>query len=310
MSRIIGQWAGKADRVFQAVARAIYRSPLKALVFVLLLVGLGVSGLPNLRKDGRIEAFMHETDPALQAYYDMRHSFGQDNRIVVTISAPDVFTTSFLTRLADLHRDIQRDVPYIAELFSLYNIPFIQYEDGGIYLEELVRNMLHRGWDPDVMRDRVMATPLYRNFILSEDGKTASIIIEPYRYAPSPNDCIARPEQGISCDNTFRPVTERQLLGPPQYAEMAAQVQAIIATYQDPETFDIHVSGAPIVSTEIVALMSKDMPRFTLLCIGVTILVILVLYRSLLVAIAALFVVAAPSVPTIMRQLPPTRLDL
>ena len=289
MLRIIGQFARAADRLFQATARAILLHPVKSAVAALIVTGAGLAALPQLKSDGRIEAFMHNSDPALVAYYDMRRSFGQDNRIVVTVGSPDLFSKPFLQKFTQLHRDIERGVPYIAEIFSLYNIPFIQYQDGGVYLEELVHNMIVRDQDPRVMRDRILATPLYRNFIISEDGRTASIVVEPYRYAPHAGDCVARPQDGTSCGGDEPDGVKRQLLGPPHYAEMARTIGEIAARYHDPAGFDIHVSGAPIVSTEIVRLMSKDMPRFTLLCFAVAVAVIMVMYRSILVSLAALF---------------------
>lgn len=278
------------DTFFRAVATAIFRHPVKTSILFLILIGAALATMPKLKSDGRIEAFMHDDDPALIAYYEMRRSFGQDNRIVVTVNAPDLFSREFLETFAAFHREIARDVPYIAEIFSPYNIPFIEFENGGFYLEELVRNMLARDQDPRVMRDRIVETPLYRNFIISKDGKTAAIIIEPYRFAPHALDCVARPEDGFACDEDVGAADEeRQLLGAVQYAEMAQAVNAIAARYQNADSFDIHIAGAPIVSTEIVRLMSQDMPRFTMLCFGIAVVVIMVMYRSVLVALAALF---------------------
>lgn len=214
MSRFIGQLARKVENAFPAAARIVFHHPLKCLVAVLLIVGTCAASLPQLKSDGRIEAFMHADDPALLAYYDMRRWFGQDNRIVVTVETDDLFSRPFLEKLSRLHRDIENQVPYIAEIFSLYNIPFIQYKNGGIFLEELVRNMIARNQDPRAMRDRILDTPLYRNFIISEDGTTASIIVEPFRYAPADSDCMARPQDGVVCEDVAPAPTDRRSSAP------------------------------------------------------------------------------------------------
>lgn len=274
-------------------ATAIFRHPLKTAALVLALLAAAFALVPQLKADGRIEAFMHEADPALATYYEMRRDFGQDNRIIVTVQSPEIFSRDFLTKFSQFHNEIGKEVPYIAELFSLYNIPFIEYDGGGIYLEELVHNMLVREQDPRQLRDRVVSTPLYRNFIISADGKTAAIVVEPYRFAPHPTDCIARPDQAIACEPAEGQPAERQLLGPAQYAEMTRAIQAVAERYREAGQFDIHIAGAPVVSTEIVKLMSKDMPRFTLLCVGIALLTILVVYRSLLVSVGALFAFAS-----------------
>jgi predicted RND superfamily exporter protein len=265
----------------------VYRHRFKSLLVVLLAVaGLVVTNLPNLQKDGRVEAFMHANDPALTAYYGMRREFGQDNRLVIAVSAPDVFDRAFLEKLSVMHDDLARGVPYVSEIFSPYNIPFIAYENGGVYLEELVRNLLARGRDPHELRERILSTPLYRNFIVSEDGTTVSIVIEPYRYAPSEVDCVPDPSAGGTCQTAIVPLEQRRLLGAPQYIEMTAAAREIAARYQA-DDFDIHIAGAPVVSTEIVNLMETDMPRFTLACVIITVLTMLAVNRSLLIALGA-----------------------
>ena len=267
--------------------QTVYSHRIKAFVILLLVfVGYVAANMPNLQKDGRVEAFMHESDPALSTYYDMRREFGQDNRLVVAVAADDVFSTEFLTKFSQMHRELAENVPYVSEIFSPYNIPFIEHEDGGVYLEELVRNMLARGRNPAELRDRIVSTPLYKNFIISDDGKTAAVVIEPYRYAPASTDCVPDPANGVTCAVAFTPLEDRELLGGPHYAEMTAAAHEIVAKYKG-EGYDVYIAGAPVLSTEIVKMMEQDMPRFTLACVILTVLAMLALHRSFLIAIGA-----------------------
>lgn len=267
--------------------RIVHTHRLKVLPLVLVGIAAHVFlNLPNLQKDGRVEAFMHESEPALAAYYEMRREFGQDNRLVIAVSAPDVFDREFLTKFSEMHEELAHNVPYVSEIFSPYNIPFIEHDDGGVYLEELVRNLLLRGRDPHELRERVVATPLYRNFVISEDGRVVSIVIEPYRYAPAETDCVPDPETGATCAIQITPVEQRRLLGAPQYMEMTAAAEAITAKYEA-DDFKVYMAGSPVVSTEIVKLMETDMPRFTLACVIITVLTMLVVHRSILIAIGA-----------------------
>lgn len=295
--------------------RIVYVHRLKVLPLVLLAIfGYVATNLPGIDKDGRVEAFMHDDDPALAAYYEMRREFGQDNRLIIAVSAPDIFDTKFLHKFSRMHREIADGVPYISEIFSLYNIPFIEYQNGGVYLEELVRNMLARDSDPASLRDRIVETPLYRNFIISKDGTTAAIIVEPYRYAPSANDCVPDPANGVTCQIAFTPPDQRTLLGAPQYVEMTETVREIASRYSG-EGFEVHIAGAPVVSTEIVKMMDGDMPRFTLACVIITVLTMLVLHRSILIGlgailsfVTAIFSTLATVAATGVAMTPPTQL--
>lgn len=275
------------EAVVSRLLRIVYTHRFKVLILALIgIVAFVVNNLPYLEKDGRVEAFMHESDPALSVYYDMRREFGQDNRLVIAVAAPDVFDREFLVKFSQMHEELSRNVPYVSEIFSPYNIPFIEYENGGVYLEELVRNMLARNRDPKELRERILNTPLYRNFIISEDGKTVSVIIEPYRYAPAASDCVPDPQSGRTCKIAFVPPEERELLGTPQYIEMTAAAETITARYAA-EDFQVYMAGSPVVSTEIVKLMEHDMPRFTLACVLITMLVMLIVHRSILISVGA-----------------------
>ncbi|UWP97213.1 MMPL family transporter (plasmid) [Aliiroseovarius crassostreae] len=303
------------QRVMTGLLTLVYTHRIKAvIVLIAALFGFISSNLPNIQKDGRVEAFMHEDDPALATYYAMRREFGQDNRVVVAVTSDAVFTTEFLTKFSQMHRELAEKVPYVSEVFSPYNIPFIEHENGGVYLEELVRNLLARGRDPMELRDRILTTPLYRNFIISEDGHTAAVVIEPYRYAPAKADCVPNPSEGITCPVVFTPLSERALLGAPQYAEMTAVAQEIAARYEG-EGFDIHIAGAPVLSTEIVKMMEQDMPRFTLACVVLTVLTMLILHRSFLIALGAFLSFASALLSTLatvaasgIAMTPPTQL--
>ncbi|WP_299963966.1 MMPL family transporter [uncultured Roseobacter sp.] len=293
----------------------VYSHRIKAFALLLAVVaGYVVTQLPTLQKDGRVEAFMHENDPALDTYYAMRREFGQDNRVVVAVTSDQVFSTEFLTKFSRMHRELADNVPYVSEIFSPYNIPFIEHEDGGVYLEELVRNLLVRGRDPVELQDRILSTPLYRNFIISADGTTAAVVIEPYRYAPGAADCVPDPATGLTCPVVFTPLEDRALLGAPQYAEMTAAAREIAARYEG-EGFDIHIAGAPVLSTEIIKMMEGDMPRFTLACVIVTVLSMLMLHRSILIAfgaflsfVTAIFSTLATVAATGVAMTPPTQL--
>ncbi|MBV2358160.1 MMPL family transporter [Thalassococcus sp. CAU 1522] len=305
----------RVESLTTRLLQTVYTHRIKSVIVLLAAVfGLVATQLPTLQKDGRVEAFMHESDPALETYYAMRREFGQDNRLVVAVQSDNVFSTEFLTTFSRMHRELADTVPYVSEIFSPYNIPFIEHEDGGVYLEELVRNMLARGRDPQELRDRILATPLYRNFIVSADGSTAAVVIEPYRYAPGNADCVPDPSQGLTCAVQFTPLSERALLGAPHYAEMTAVAREIAARYET-EGFRIHIAGSPVLSTEIVRMMETDMPRFTLACVIITVLAMLVLHRSFLVAIGAflsfataIFSTLATLAATGTAMTPPTQL--
>jgi len=68
-------------------------------VILIAIVAIPISNVHNLKRDGSIEAFLKNEDPALLAYNEFRHQFGQDGEIIVAVHSNNIFSTSFLKQL-------------------------------------------------------------------------------------------------------------------------------------------------------------------------------------------------------------------
>ena len=66
----------RIEHYFEDFARLTYHHRIKTLVLMGLLIAATLSQLPNISMDMSTEGFLHEHDPALQAYDRFREQFG------------------------------------------------------------------------------------------------------------------------------------------------------------------------------------------------------------------------------------------
>ena len=116
--------AGIKDRIevfFENFAGVLYTHRIKTLLLLFVLIGATVYKLPDLKVDTNAEALLKDNDPYKVVYTDFRDQFGQDRMIVVAITADNIFSEEFFSKLKSFHKELTDKVPYLDEVTSLIN---------------------------------------------------------------------------------------------------------------------------------------------------------------------------------------------
>jgi predicted RND superfamily exporter protein len=233
-----------------------------SMVALALLLG---SQAPRLEIDTSNESFLSARDPARVVYTSFREQFGNDQLIVIALRPPRIFEPGFLATLHEIHRAVEGEVPYIADVTSLVNVR----ETRGDGDELIVRDLLE-GWPLDAgalagIRERALANPLYQNYLLSADQRTTTLIIKLETYA-----------EGSGSDDALRGFDEADGGGLPtltgeQEAEAAAALGTLIDRFRS-DDLEIHLAGGPISAARLASEMMDNMLIFmclSLIAVGV-----------------------------------------
>ena len=172
-------WRDRLDRGFERWGRLIVRHRWPVLVLALLFLLRMASLLPQMRVENASESYLHGDDPASIRYEAFREQFGQDDHLLVTITPRDVFEPSFLEWLRDLHATLEEELPHVTEVNSLVNARRTRGEGDILVVEELLADWPTTPEAFAELRARVLANPLYVDTLLSRDGRTTTITIEP-----------------------------------------------------------------------------------------------------------------------------------
>lgn len=109
-----------------------------------------------------------------------RQLLGSDEPFVVALGAADVFTPEALVRLERLSARLHA-LPNVHHVVSLTTVPDVRSAGGAIEVVPLVESVPA---DPAALaglRARVLASPLYRGTLVSEDARTAAVFVYPER---------------------------------------------------------------------------------------------------------------------------------
>ena len=92
------------------------------------------------------------------------------------------FSLPILKKLRAVHKELEREVPYLNDITSLVNVTATRGEQDELIIEELMEDWPEKETDMDdyinFIKTYAMPHHLYKNYLLSEDGKFTAIILE------------------------------------------------------------------------------------------------------------------------------------
>ena len=253
----------RMEAKFEQYTETVIRYRWVVLAAILCLVGSLGFQLRNAKFETNTEGFFHETDQALLEYNAFRDQFGRDEMIIVMIESDRIFSLPFLERLKAFHNELEENTPLLNDIDSLINARSTKGKEGELIVEELLEDLPETESEVEELREYVLSHPLYRNLMISEDGRHTAIVIKTETYSQMETE-----------DEELVPLTDEE------NSEIIASVQETIQKYRQ-DDFIVYLAGSPVVTDMLKKAMRTDMVRFTGLAILVIALLLLLLFRRI-----------------------------
>ena len=164
--------------IAQLYQNIILKNP--KLVFIALLIALFSFGYfsKDFRLDASSETLLIEGDPDLKYLQEISERYGSKEFLILTYTPKDgMVTDSSINNLLSLKYKIQ-SLDWVHSVVTLLDIPLLDNSEAP--LQERLKNFKTLK-DEDVNKDRgfreIISSPVFRNFVISEDGKTSGIIV-------------------------------------------------------------------------------------------------------------------------------------
>jgi predicted RND superfamily exporter protein len=283
----------KIEQQFASLTLKIIKHRFIVLTCVLLAAIALASQIPKLTIDTSNEGLLHPDDPILQDYNTFRDQFGRDELIVLAIRGENVFSLPFLMKLKALHRELEDNVPYIDDITSLINVRNTRGLGDTLLVDDLLATMPDTPLALTNLKKRVLANPLYRNQLISEDGAFTAIVLKSNTYSEigTGGDELSGFDDATDSSATTAEVSDQIYLTDQENAEMVKAAGDIAQKYDHPD-FRIFMAGSPIVMHVVKQFVMKDMKRFLRLAVLIIGVCLFLMFRRLSGVFLPLLIVA------------------
>ena len=149
-------------------------------IFIILILALLSFGYfsKDFRLDASSETLLIEGDPDLKYLQEVSNRYGSKEFLILTYTPKDgMITDSSINNLLSLKYKIQ-SLDWVHNVITLLDIPLLDNSEAP--LQERLENfktLKDEGVDRDRGFKEILSSPVFRNFVISEDGKTSGIIV-------------------------------------------------------------------------------------------------------------------------------------
>ena len=235
-------------------------------IFILLVIALLSFGYfsKDFRLDASSETLLIEGDPDLEYLREITERYGSKEFLVLTYTPNEsMISETSINNLLSLKYKIQ-SLEWVHSVITLLDIPLLNNSDAP--LQERLESFKTLK-DEEVDRERgfkeILNSPVFRNFVISIDGKTSGIIVN-----------IKKNKELEDIDNkSKKEIEEFKDKIKKQNHQNILEIRDVIKSYES--VGKIYLGGIPMIADDMMTFIKSDIIVFG---IGVLLFIIATLW--------------------------------
>ena len=217
------------------------------ILSVILIISLVFS--KNFRLDASSETLLIDGDPDLKYLNEVNKRYGSKEFLVLTYTPKEkMISDSSVNNLLSLKYKIQ-SLEWVHSVITILDIPLLNTKDET--LNDKLQNfstLKSDGVNREEGFNEILNSPVFKNFVISEDGETSGIIVYLKKKEIEPN-FKNKKEKEIFKDNIKKKNHENIL-----------EIREVIKSYQD--IGQIHLGGIPMIADDMMTFIKSDIVFF------------------------------------------------
>ena len=222
-------------------------------IFIILLIVLVSFGYysKDFRLDASSETLLIEGDPDLKYLKEISKRYGSKEFLILTYTPNEgMISDNSINNLLSLKYKIQ-SLNWVHSVITLLDIPLLSSSDAPLQKRLESFKTLK---DDDVDRARgfneIVSSPVFRNFVISEDGKTSGIIVN-IKKNDELKDIENKSKEEIENYKDFIKKKNHQNI---------LEIRDVIKSYEN--IGKIHLGGIPMIADDMMSFIKSDIIVF------------------------------------------------
>ena len=257
------------------------------LLSLIILILFSFYHTRNFNLDASSDALLLEGDPDLKYLREVNETYGSKDFLVLTYSPVSSFTEKETILNLQLLKSKIEKLSWVDSVITVIDVPLLKSTDEG--LMERLKNYKTLAY-PEIDRkrgfDEILNSPIYKNYVISEDGKTSGIVVNlkkderlseyikvKDKYFNQSIETGLSKEEKNNYKNFLIEYEEYKNLYNLRNHQNITEIRDVISKYGD--NAKIHLGGIPMIADDMMTYIKSDIVVFG---IGVFVFIVLTLW--------------------------------
>jgi predicted RND superfamily exporter protein len=278
--------------IYRLYIASVIKRPFHVITSIIILALIAAFGMTNFKLDASADSLTLEHDDSIDYFREISKRYQSGDILVLTYTPrKDMFSPESIETLIRL-RDELAKVDGVASVYSILDVPLLYSPMRPLaQVREHPRTLLSPGVDFEQAKQEFLTSPVYRDTLLSPDGKTSAILLNlkvnnQYIEMARHRDALRekRDRQGLTSEekDELEQVAAEFLAYRTAVAENDAArveiVRGIVKRYQDKA--EIFLGGVTMITSDMITYIKSDLVVFGAALIIFIIAMLVFLFRQ------------------------------
>ena len=274
----------------------ILKNPLYAIMFLLIILAGMMTFASNFKLDASADSLILENDKDLVKYRNTISKYDTKEFIVMTYTPNDgkIFDDNNLLLIKKLKNQLTK-IDGIESVLSIIDVPLV--ESSELPLAEMIDNvptLLSEGTDIIKAEKEILTSPIYKNLIISDDGRTTALQINIKPNAELIALTVTKSklneklfsqtityEENLLLNNVKNKYKQLKLIHNENIHNLLADVRSIQNSFQESSGVELRIGGIPMIADDMISYVKNDLINFGLGVFIFIIFTLIIIFRKL-----------------------------
>ena len=263
------------------------------IFFLTILIIFSLYQSKNFNLDASSDALLLEGDPDLKYLREVNDTYGSKDFLFLTYTPVTSFTEKETILNLQLLKSKIEKLTWVDSVLTIIDVPLLKSTDEG--LMERLQNYKTLAY-PEIDRrrgfDEIINSPIYKDYVVSEDGKTSGIVVYlkkderlfeyikiKEKYFNQSEEIGLSKEEKINYKKFIKEYEEYKNLYNIRNRQNIAEIRDVIIKYG--ESAKIHLGGIPMISDDMMSFIKNDILVFGIGVFAFIVLTLWFIFRNL-----------------------------
>ena len=257
------------------------------LFLLLICITFAIYQSKNFNLDASSDALLLEGDPDLRYLREVNETYGTKDFLFLTYAPISSFTEKETILNLQLLKSKIEKLTWVDSVITIIDVPLLKSSDEGL-MERLInfKTLAYPEIDRKRAFNEIINSPIYKNYVISEDGKTSGIVVylktderlKEYikvkdKYLIQSLENSLSKEEKINYKKFIKEYEDYKNLYNIRNNQNISEIRDVISKYG--ENAKIHLGGIPMIADDMMSYIKSDIVVFG---VGVFIFIVFTLW--------------------------------